>query len=73
MGRLLAHTRCALRVRQSGLCPRLCPVRARVVYDEAQINSSGNLPTSVFLVGKIDHVYRIGLVVRQPRKDDDHD
>lgn len=47
--------------------------RVRVVYDEAPINSTGKLPTSVFLVGKIDDVYRIGLVVRKPGRDDDDD
>ena len=47
--------------------------RVRVVYDEEPINGSGKLPTSVFLVGKIDDVYRIGLVVRKPGKDDDDD
>lgn len=47
--------------------------RVRVVYDEAPINSTGKLPTSVFLVGKLDDVYRIGLVVRKPGKDDDDD
>ena len=47
--------------------------RVRVVYDEEPINGSGKLPTSVFLVGKIDDAYRIGLVVRKPGQDDDDD
>lgn len=47
--------------------------RVRVIYDEAPINDSGKLPTSVFLVGKLDDVYRIGLVVRKPGKFDDDD
>ena len=47
--------------------------RVRVIYDEPPINGSGKRPTSVFLVGKIDEVYRIGLVVRKPGRDDDDD
>lgn len=47
--------------------------RVRVVYDEQPINASGKLPTSVFLVGKLDEAYRIGLVVRKPDFDDDDD
>lgn len=47
--------------------------RVRVVYDEPPINESGKLPTSVFLVGKIDGDFRIGLVVRKPGFDDDDD
>ncbi len=47
--------------------------RVRVVYDESPISDSGKLPTSVFLVGKLDDVYRIGLVVRKPGWDDDDD
>ena len=47
--------------------------RVRVVYDEEPINASGKLPTSVFLVGKRDEGYRIGLVVRKPGQDDDDD
>ena len=43
----------------------------RVVYDEEPIDESGKLPTSVFLVGKRDEVYRIGLVVRKAGQDDD--
>lgn len=45
--------------------------RVRVVYDEEPIDDNGKLPTSVFLVGKLDDVYRIGLVVRKPGRDDD--
>lgn len=44
--------------------------RVRVVYDEPPINDTGKLPTSVFLVGKRDDVYRIGLVVRAGADDD---
>jgi hypothetical protein len=47
--------------------------RVRVVYDEAPIDASGKKPTSVFLVGKVDGDYRIGLVVRKPGFDDDDD
>lgn len=47
--------------------------RVRVVYDEEPINDAGKLPTSVFLVGKRDDVYRIGLVVRKQGLDDDDD
>ncbi len=45
--------------------------RVKVVYDESPINDDGKRPTSVFLVGKRDEGYRIGLVVRKPGKDDD--
>lgn len=47
--------------------------RVRVIYDEEPINEEGKLPTSVYLVGKRDDVYRIGLVVRKPGFDDDDD
>ena len=47
--------------------------RVRVVYDEEPINDTGKLPTSVFLVGKLDDAYRIGLVVRKPDFEDDDD
>lgn len=43
----------------------------RVIFDEAPINASGKLPTSVFLVGRHRNVYRIGLVNRAGRDDDD--
>jgi hypothetical protein len=44
--------------------------RVRVIFDEAPVNDQGKLPTSVFLVGKRDDVYRIGLVVRAGIDDD---
>ena len=44
--------------------------RVRVVYDEPP-TPAGKPPTAVFLVGKIDDAYRIGLVVRKPGFDDD--
>lgn len=47
--------------------------RVRVVYDEEPIDATGKLPTSVFLVGKVDDAYRIGLVVRKPDAFDDDD
>ena len=43
----------------------------RVIYDEAPIDASGKLPTSVFLLGLHKGVYRIGLVVRTGVDDDD--
>ncbi len=45
--------------------------RVRVIYDEPPIEMTGKPPTYVYLVGKIDNVYRIGLVVRKPGLDDD--
>ncbi|MBY8975870.1 hypothetical protein KHP62_08645 [Rhodobacteraceae bacterium NNCM2] len=42
-----------------------------VVFDEPAIDKSGKLPTSVFLVGKKDDVFRIGLVNRKAFDDDD--
>ena len=47
--------------------------RVRVIYEEPPVNSAGKRPTSVFLIGKIDNAYRIGLVVRKPGFDDDGD
>lgn len=44
--------------------------RVRVVYDEPPVDASGHLPASVFLVGREDDGYRIGLVI-QSRDDDD--
>lgn len=44
--------------------------RVRVTYDEPPINDRGKPPTSVFLVGKHDGVYRIALVVRSIDDDD---
>lgn len=43
----------------------------RIVYDEAPLPNIGKSPTAVFLIGKIDGFYRIGLVVRKPGLDDD--
>ena len=42
----------------------------RVISDEEPVNASGQLPTSVFLVGKRKGVYHIGLVVRTGFDDD---
>lgn len=42
----------------------------RVISDEEPVNASGQLPTSVFLVGKRTGVYHIGLVVRTGFDDD---
>lgn|GEM_PF-3412571 len=43
----------------------------RVVFDEPPVNAAGMPPTSVFLVGKRDDVYRIALMVRKFDDDDD--
>ncbi|MEM7190050.1 MAG: hypothetical protein AAF439_10610 [Pseudomonadota bacterium] len=43
----------------------------RVVFDEAPINDEGKMPTAVYLVGKRDGVFRIGLVNRTGFDDDD--
>jgi len=43
----------------------------RVVFDEPPVNDAGMPPTSVFLVGKRDEVYRIALMVRKFDDDDD--
>lgn len=43
----------------------------RVVFDEEPINTTGKLPTAVFLVGKRKDVFRIGLVNRAGFDDDD--
>lgn len=43
----------------------------RVVFDEDPIDAKGKLPTAVFLVGKRENVYRIGLVNRAGFDDDD--
>jgi len=45
--------------------------KVRVVYAEAAINDSGKKPTSVFLIGKHNDAYRIGVVVRNFEDDDD--
>ncbi len=47
--------------------------KVRVVYDEPPLTVSGKPPTSVFLIGKVDDAYRIGLVVRKPGQFDDDD
>ena len=44
--------------------------KVRVVYAEAAINAAGKKPTSVFLIGKHEDAYRIGLVVRNAVDDD---
>lgn len=43
----------------------------KVVFDEEPVNDTGKLPTSVFLIGKNDDVFRIGLVNRAIDDDDD--
>ena len=43
----------------------------RVIFDEEPINQAGKLPVAVFLVGKRDDVFRIGLVNRAGFDDDD--
>ncbi len=43
----------------------------RVVFDEPPINETGKQPTAVFLAGKRDEVFRIGLVNRAGFDDDD--
>ena len=43
----------------------------RVIFDEEPINDTGKLPTSVFLVGEREGVWRIGLVNRAVDDDDD--
>ncbi len=45
--------------------------KVRVVFDEDPINDAGKLPTTVFVVGKKEGVYRIALVVRTGIDDDD--
>lgn len=45
--------------------------RVRVEFEEPVLEKTGKRPTAVFLVGKRDGVYRIGLVVRKPDADDD--
>ena len=45
--------------------------RVRVVYDEPPVDASGSLPASVFLVGREDGAYRIGLVIQSIEDDDD--
>ena len=43
--------------------------KVRVVYAEAAINESGKKPTAVFLIGKHNNAYRIGLIVRNVKDD----
>jgi hypothetical protein len=45
--------------------------QVRVVYDEPPVDASGSLPASVFLVGRVDGAYRIGLVIQAVVDDDD--
>lgn len=45
--------------------------RVRVIFDEEPLPKTGKQPTSVFLVGKRDGAYRIGLVNRAGFDDDD--
>ncbi len=44
--------------------------RVRVIFDEEPINDQGKLPTTVFVVGKREGVYRVALVVRKGTDDD---
>ena len=43
----------------------------RVIFDEEPVPSTGKQPTAVFLVGKRNDVFRIGLVNRAGFDDDD--
>jgi hypothetical protein len=55
-----------------GLRPNMAlSERVRVVYDEPPVDASGRRPASVFLVGREDGAYRIGLVIRSVDDDDD--
>lgn len=45
--------------------------RVRVVYDEPVLEKTGKRPTAVFLIGKVDDSYMIGLVNRKRVDDDD--
>ncbi len=45
--------------------------QVRVIFDEPPIDQNGKLPTSVFLVGLRDDVFRIGLVNQKGADDDD--
>lgn len=47
--------------------------QVRVIFDEPPLDRTGKPPTSVFLVGLRDDVYRIGLVNRTGMDDDDDD
>jgi hypothetical protein len=56
----------------AGLKPNMAvSERVRVVYDEPPVDASGSLPASVFLVGREDGAYRIGLVIQSIEDDDD--
>jgi hypothetical protein len=45
--------------------------RVRVIYDEPPVDASGKRPASVFLVGRQDGAYRIGLAIQSVDDDDD--
>ncbi|MEX2518965.1 MAG: hypothetical protein WD969_06500 [Paracoccaceae bacterium] len=45
--------------------------RVRVVYDEPVLEKTGKRPAAVYLIGKVDETYRIGLVNRKRVDDDD--
>lgn len=54
-----------------GLKPNMAvSERVRVVYDEPPVDASGKPPASVFLVGRQDGSYRIGLVIQSFDDDD---
>jgi hypothetical protein len=58
--------------RASGLKPNMAlSERVRVVYDEPPVAASGKPPTAVYLVGRKDGAYRIGLVIQSADDDDD--
>jgi hypothetical protein len=55
-----------------GLKPNMAlSEQVRVVYDEPPVDASGRPPASVFLVGRQDGAYRIGLVIQAVVDDDD--
>ena len=55
-----------------GLKPNMAlSERVRVVYDEPPVDASGKRPASVFMVGRQDGFYRIGLVIQPVVEDDD--
>ena len=43
----------------------------RVIFDEEPVTSGGKPPTAVFLIGKREDVFRVGLVNRAFDDDDD--
>ena len=54
------------------LAPNMTVTHAvRVIFDEEPINDAGKQPVAVFLVGKRDEVFRIGLLNRAGFDDDD--